>query len=118
MSSNTLIGRNLQRYREQSGLTQEALAQYLGISREEVSYYETGKRTFPTRLITDAVRLFGIDEYDLLETDPESSKVKIALAFRAGDLSTEDLRHIADFRKIVLNYVEMRKILSHDNPRP
>jgi hypothetical protein len=65
--------------------------------------------------MTNAARLFGIDEYDLLEEDPESSQIKTALAFPADELSPEDLRHIADFRKIVLNYVKMKKVLSHDD---
>jgi len=109
MDENQIIGLNLKRYRESLGLTQDLLANYLGINREEVSYYENGKRTMPTHLLSMAAKLFGIDEYDLYESDESTNEVKVALAFRADALNADDLHHIADFRKIVLNYLGMKK---------
>ncbi|MFZ6665636.1 helix-turn-helix transcriptional regulator [Peijinzhouia sedimentorum] len=108
MDQNQIIGLNLRRYRESLNLTQDMLASYLGINREEVSYFETGKRIMPSALLNKAAKLFGIDEYDFYDSD-EAADVKIALAFRAETLSPEDLHHIADFRKIVLNYLGMKK---------
>lgn len=109
MDQNQIIGLNLKRYRESLGLTQDLLANYLGINREEVSYYENGKRTLPTNLLSIAANLFGIDEYDFYESDEATNEAKVALAFRADTLDAEDLHHIADFRKIVLNYLGMKK---------
>ena len=109
MDQNQIIGLNLKRYRESLGLTQDLLANYLGINREEVSYYENGKRTIPTHLLTMAAKLCGIDEYDFYESDESTNEVKVALAFRADALNADDLHHIADFRKIVLNYLGMKK---------
>ena len=115
MNQDQVIGNNIRQYRERIGLTQELMAEYLGISREEVSYYENGKRPFPTKLIAKAAKLFGIDEYDILELDTEASDVKVALAFRADTLKVDDLQHIADFRKIVLNYLGMKNALPHES---
>lgn len=109
MDQNQIIGLNLKRYRENLGLTQDLLAKYLGINREEVSYYENGKRTLPTHLMNMAAKLFGIDAYDFYESDEATNEAKVALAFRAGTLGAEDLHHMADFRKIVLNYLGMKK---------
>ncbi len=109
MDQNQIIGLNLKRYRESFGLTQDLLANYLGISREEVSYYENGKRTLKTRLLSRAANLFGIDAYEFYESDESTNEAKVALAFRAEALNAEDLHHIADFRKIVLNYLGMKK---------
>ncbi|ADR23136.1 hypothetical protein MATR_30150 [Marivirga tractuosa] len=109
MDQNKLIGLNLKRYRESLGLSQVQLADYLSINREEISYYENGKRTMPVKLIEKAAKLFGIDEFDLYESDPEHNDAKVALAFRADSLGKEDLEQIADFRKIVLNYLAMKK---------
>lgn len=109
MDQNQIIGLNLKRYRESLGLTQDLLANYLGINREEVSYYENGRRAMPTQLLSRAANLFGIDEYDFYESDEATNEVKVSLAFRADTLGAEDLRHIADFRKIVLNYLGMKK---------
>lgn len=117
MNPSITIGSNLRRFREKMGLTQEAMAQYLNITREEVSYYETGKRALPTGLIDRAARLFGVDPYDLLEEDPEIAAANTALAFRAESVSSDDLRQIADFRKIVLNYLQMKKALANESAR-
>lgn len=114
MDQNQIVGLNLKRYRENSGLTQDLLANYLDINREEVSYYENGKRALPTPLLSRAAKLFGIDEYDLYESDESYSEAKVALAFRADTLTAEDLHHIADFRKIVLNYLGMKKAAANE----
>lgn len=37
-----------QLFREQLGLSQEAMAQYLGITKSQISMYELGKRELPT----------------------------------------------------------------------
>ncbi len=115
MNQNQIIGINLKRYRENLGITQDLLANYLRINREEVSYYENGKRTVPTNLLSAAAKLFGIDEYDLYELDESAHEVKVALAFRADTLNAEDLHHIADFRKIVLNYLGMKKATANES---
>ena len=106
---NSIIGDNIRRFREQFGLSQDYLADYLEISHAAVSYYETGKRSIPTDIISKVAKLFGIDEYDLLEQDIANQKANIALAFRAAHLSDEDLKQIADFREIVRNYLQMKK---------
>lgn len=117
MEQNQIIGLNLKRYREKTGLTQDLLANYLNINREEVSYYENGKRTIPINLLSKAAKLFGIDEYDFYEIDDVTNDVKVALAFRAETLNSEDLHHIADFRKIVLNYLGMKKVALNESAR-
>lgn len=114
MSQNQIIGNNIKNFREKLGLKQDDLAVYLNINREEISYYETGKRTIPTEVIAKSAKLFGIDEYDLFETDTESNNVKVAFAFRADALNHDDLNHIADFRKIVLNYLNMKNALANE----
>ncbi len=115
MNQDQIIGRNIRYFRDNLGLNQEELALYFGNTREEVSYYETGKRTIPTEVISKAAKLFGIDEYDLYETDPELAKTYVAFAFRADVLNPDDLQHIADFRKIVLNYLNMKKVISDES---
>ena len=42
-------------------------------------------------------------------------RTKVALAFRADELDSNDLSQIADFRKIVLNYLSMKKFLEHES---
>ena len=111
MTQNEIIGNNIKLFREKMGMTQEALAGYLDIPRELLSYYEGGKRNIPTETISKTSALFGVDEYDLYETEPEKQTAKLSFAFRADALTPEDLARMAEFKKIVLNYLGMKNLL-------
>jgi len=113
--TNHTLGKNIKVFRSEMGLSQQQIADYLGISRVEVSYYETGSRTAPTELISKLAGLFGVTEYELLEESPEHNKVKMALAFRTDKLKGEDLQAIAGFKKIVMNYLQMKKKLANES---
>jgi transcriptional regulator with XRE-family HTH domain len=114
MNQNQIIGSNIRHFRERMNLSQSQLAQFLSVTREEVSYYETGKRIMPSKLLSKTASLFCVDEYDLFEKDPEMQSINVALAFRADSVSPEDLPHIADFQKIVKNYISMAKKLNNE----
>ncbi|MDD2983899.1 MAG: helix-turn-helix transcriptional regulator [Crocinitomicaceae bacterium] len=115
MTQDQIIGKNIKYFREKLDLGQQELANYLDITREEVSYYENGKRSIPTDIISKASQLFGVDEYDFYENDAEAICANVAFAFRADYLQSEDLQQIADFRKIVLNYLNMKKVVSDES---
>lgn len=105
------LPKNLKSFRTRMGLTQEDIANYLNINREEVSYFETGSREVPFDLIPKLANLFGIDEYDLFEDDSDINNLNIAFAFRADEISSRDLDAIASFKKIALNYKKMKQKL-------
>lgn len=111
---NSVVGQNIRFLREEQGLTQETLAQYLNISREQVSYYENGSRTVPTAQLTKLADLFCLNEFDFYESDPGKRKTNIAFAFRADALEQQDLAGIAQFKKIVRNYLNMKENLSNE----
>lgn len=115
MEQNKIIGTNIKAFREKLGLTQEQVATYLDVTREMISYYEQGSRNIPTASLTRLSNLFGIDEYDLFEPDAEQSSVNVALAFRIDDFNEEDLVSVAKFRKIVTNYLGMKRLLLDEN---
>lgn len=105
------LAKNIKDFRTKIGLTQSDLAGYLGISREEVNYYENAKRTVPAHLIPKMADLFGVDEYDLFEEDNAINKANMAFAFRAKEINTDDLNSIAAFKKIALNYLKIQKVI-------
>ncbi len=109
MNQMIIIGKNIQLLRKKMDLSQDVFAKYLGITREEVSYYENGRRLMPSALISKAAALLNVDEYDLFEEDPEFQTVNLALAFRADQIVQDDLPIIANFQKIVRNYINMKK---------
>ncbi|UTA66576.1 helix-turn-helix domain-containing protein [Emticicia sp. 21SJ11W-3] len=111
---NSIIGDNIRRFREQFGLSQEKLAEYLSVSHAVISYYETGKRSIPTEVISKVSALFGIDGYDLYEEDSANQQANIAFAFRASYLTDEDVKQIANFREIVRNYLHMKTAMKDE----
>jgi len=109
MNSSTKLPNNLQLFRVKLNLTQNQMAEYMGVSREEVSYYENGQRIMPLHLIQKAAELFGVDEYDLEEGDASELELNLSFAFRADQLSKMDLESIAKFKTIARNYLKMVK---------
>jgi transcriptional regulator with XRE-family HTH domain len=107
-----ILSKNLKDFRVKLGLTQDQIADYLEISREEVSYYETNRRNVPMDLISKYAKLFGVDEYDLYEEDSAINNLNIAFAFRANQIASNDLKVIADFKKIALNYLKIKSVLA------
>ena len=96
------------------GLTQEDLAQFLDIQREYIAYYEAGKRSIPSAHLSKLASLFCINEYDFYEADLQHQQVNISFAFRADELNQQDLMSIARFKKIVRNYLDMKKALTNE----
>lgn len=58
------FGKILRAKREYKGLTQEDVAQRLGVNKQQVSGYETGYRVPPMRVVVAAADLFrcSVDE--------------------------------------------------------
>lgn len=107
--SNRVISSNFKKLRINLGLSQEQMAQYLDKSREEISYYETSKRDIPLSILEKSSNLFGIELSDFFsETNPEA----IAFAFRADQLSTNDLEEISKFKKIMKNYSRINRLIN------
>lgn len=115
METNKIIGENIRALRKKSNYNQEVFSDYLGISREELSYYETGRRTTPGSVLSKLASLYGIDEYDLFEEDNVLNTVNIALAYRTDEENVDGLIAIAKFRRIVTNYIKMKRVLQDED---
>lgn len=107
---NDILAKNIKLFRDKLALTQEELAEYLAVNREEISYYENGRRNIPPQILIKMAKLFGVDEYDLLIENEEEMNLKLAFAFPATKLNVEDLNAIADFKKIGHNYLKLREM--------
>jgi transcriptional regulator with XRE-family HTH domain len=115
MNEDQRIGNNLQLLRKKLGFTQEEIAEFLGTTRVELSYYETGARTVPTKVMTSLANLYGVDEFDLYAEKFEVSQVNLALAFRGDSVRPSDLVQLAAFKKIVRNYLQMKSLLADES---
>lgn len=109
MKSESYIGSNIREYRVLQKLSQQQIAEYLGVTREFISLIESGKRDISINNLTKLADLFGIELSDLIEEDSEVQDINLALAFRAND-SSVDLESIASFKRIVLNYMKIESL--------
>ena len=60
------LGEVIRRHREACGMTQELVAQKLGLSRQAVSKWESGKAEPSATSLLSLCDLFGVDVADLL----------------------------------------------------
>lgn len=100
MNNNKSILRVL---REKFKYTQEEVSKYLGISQPAYLKYETGETEVSMEGLEKLARLYGIDEYDILEGNME--QVNFAYAFRRDGVA--NLEEVSHFQQIVKNYIMM-----------
>ncbi len=60
------LGRNIQKIRKQKGLTQEQLAEKLGITLTYMGYFEIGHRVPNLRMLCKIADVLGIKVKDLI----------------------------------------------------
>ncbi len=71
------IGSTIKRLRKREGITQEQLAEYLGITSRAISQWECGRTTPDITLIPSLCHIFGISSDELLEIDIHKSNEEI-----------------------------------------
>lgn len=108
-----VVGRNLKALREANGYTQEQVANFLGIGRSAYANYEAGERETPMEVMERASELFGCELALLFDEDEQAVKNMLVCAFRADNLSINDMQEVAAFKNIVLNYMKMERLM-HD----
>jgi transcriptional regulator with XRE-family HTH domain len=106
------IGRNLKILRENSGFTQEKVAEYLNVNRSAYANYEAGEREMPLDILEKAAALFGCELALFYEEDPELVQTELFCAFRANNLSDSDMHEVSAFKNIVLHYLKMERLLA------
>ena len=100
--------------RDRFGYNQDAVANFLGIKREMISYYETGAREIPLEILEKLADLFGVDLEIFFSDSAEDAITELAFAFRAEELNENDLESIASFRKIIKNYQRITRLEKKD----
>ncbi len=97
--------------REINKMTQESLAEVLCISRELISFYETGKRAIPLLVLQKLADIFGLSLAELLELDLSTLKTQSRLVwFRANAIEENDRMQLTEFNRIIRNYLKMQRL--------
>ena len=112
MEEKMVVGRNLKALREANGYTQEQVANFLGIGRSAYANYEAGERETPMEVMERASELFGCELALLIDEDEQAVKNMLVCAFRADNLSVNDMKEVAAFKNIVLNYMKMERLMA------
>jgi transcriptional regulator with XRE-family HTH domain len=106
------IGGKFRELRNNSGLTQSQIADFLKVDQSYVSKCEKGERQFSIDILEKAAALFGCPiEYFTNET---SELTPIPIALKARSVTTGDLETIAAVNKIALNLRFMEELLEED----
>jgi Zn-dependent peptidase ImmA (M78 family)/DNA-binding XRE family transcriptional regulator len=108
-----LLGQRLQDSRKARGMTQQEVANELGIARTTVTALEKGERKIQPKEIIELAKLYGREVSDLVS----GRKIlgDFAVQFRAsitrvGDYQTQLEKAIGDFQKFCEDYLYLERI--------
>lgn len=106
----TTTGLVIKGLREKYGYTQEKVAEYLGIKREMISFYENEGREITLDVLEKLSDLFGV-ELDVFFVDNiDEALAEVVFAYRKDDLDNNDMENMAAFGKIVKNYLKINNL--------
>jgi Zn-dependent peptidase ImmA (M78 family)/transcriptional regulator with XRE-family HTH domain len=102
-----LFAQKLREARERNGLTQEQVAQVLGVSQELVSLWETGRRVPSAFHLSRLVGLYGINSESLFNNRPLEYASEDLFAFQEGEpLSPEVLLELREWVSFLGDYAD------------
>lgn len=104
-----LVGKKVKDLRNQSGLNQRQLAEYLNVDRSYVSKCEKGERQFSADILEKITNLFGCSMEFF--TSESSGNLPIPFALRANGINVADLEAIAVMNRLALNLRFMSSLL-------
>lgn len=107
------ICEKLKMMREEAGLQQEQIAEYLGVTHSFISEVETGERNLTVDQLESVANLCGYSLASFADKDLDPQPIRFA--FQAQDVSQDDLRAIAEIGRIASNIRFMTKTLEITN---
>ncbi|WP_445454969.1 helix-turn-helix domain-containing protein [Flavobacterium sp. HNIBRBA15423] len=96
--------------RERYGYTQEKLASFLDIKREMVSFYENNEREVSLEILEKLSDLFGVELDIFFSETAEDAMAEVVFAFRKDSVTENDMKKLAEFGKIVKNYIKINRL--------
>jgi len=103
-----MVGERLKAARQNTGYSQQAVADYIDKSREQISYYETGSRQISLSVLTKLSNLYGQSiDYFIGE---ETNESELQIAHRSDDISKDDLEKIEWAKNFVNNLYELKHL--------
>ncbi len=93
MNELEILAKNVKRYRQVKGLTQEYLSEKVGVAKETISLIELGNRKNPgLKNLISISRELDIELFQLFMADPESLTIKLIVS----DQNLRNARRLLD----------------------
>ena len=108
MIDKNLLGQKIKELRSKSNYTQQNIADFLGVDQSFISKVEKNERVLTSDMLEKLAVLFGVKLKDfIVGTDVRP----LTYAFRANDITAEDMKTICAINKIVLNSTFLETLL-------
>ncbi len=102
-----IIGRNLKIQRIQAGLTQENIAEHIGVSAQQISNWKSGKTLINLTRLIELSLLYQVDLYTLLGPECQLSTVQVLvleLARAVDGLAPDEMKLCVSLCRAVAEY--------------
>ncbi len=112
MEEKKSLGNKLKQLRENAGLRQGQVAEFLDVDQSYVSKIEADERSLPVEQLEKLATLYGYDtsvfDGDIIDMKP------IKMALRARDLTVEDMHVLSVINRIANNCRFMNNLLGEN----
>ncbi len=117
-STLSIIGRRLRQARETVGYTPEDVSQKLGISKDELLLFESGRKSPPLSLLRKFTKLYGVFDSYFYGIDKPEGEVFALLLEKAKELSIppETISQLHRFTFLCREIVQLRQRLGIPKP--
>ncbi|AQT86744.1 hypothetical protein B1222_07745 [Paenibacillus larvae subsp. pulvifaciens] len=96
------MGLRIKECRNERDISQEQLAEMLGMKRTNIANYEAGRVIPPGNVLRDLADIFAVSTDYLLGRETSGEVYTIA-AHHDGEWTEEELKEIEEFKKFVLS---------------
>ena len=110
----SILSTRIRALREEKGLSQEQISGFLGLDVETYFGYESGQcNQIPMSIMEDLANLYGMNPISLIGQDTELDCGLLPAIDSSADVCIEDLRQIATFHAVALNYQKMNRLMNY-----
>ena len=111
-----MLNQRLKHFRTSSGLTQQQVADVLGLDRSTYAYYESGKTTPDIKSVNKLLKIFNISYYELME-EPDPTTLTVSDPDAESDREDVDKIRIYDLSKMEKRLITYFRVLSSNQQK-
>lgn len=99
------LNEKIKKLRQEKGITQKSLAEYLEVDQSFISKIESNERNINVEIVEKLADLFACSVRDLVNDDRDVKG--LSLSFRSKIDNVTDLEHISYANKVVKDFIEV-----------